>query len=172
MIRTSLRSARSGLAAFSCLIGLFAFSGSFAQTTYDTSNGQWPSYGGDLANSKYSPLDQINRDTIKDLEIAWVWNSPDDALKPLLKAGLDRFKATPLMIDGVLYVRTSLNIAAAIDAESGATLWGFNPESYKFGRPASYGFTTRGLAYWKDAEDQRLFLATGDSKLIALDPKT
>ncbi len=139
---------------------------------YDTSEGQWPSYGGGFGNSKYSPLDQINRDTIKDLDVAWVWNSPDDFIKPNLPASLDRFKATPLMIDGVLYVRTSLNIALAIDAETGATLWGFNPESYKWGRPASYGYTTRGLAYWREKEDQRLFLATGDAKLFAINPKT
>lgn len=105
----------------------------------------WPSYGGDLANSKYSPLDQINRDTIQDLEIAWVWNSPDDVIKAQAGLALDHFKATPLIIDGVLYVRMS-NIAEAIDAETGATLWGYNPESYRAGRPASYGFTTRGLA--------------------------
>ncbi|MFP6906098.1 MAG: PQQ-binding-like beta-propeller repeat protein, partial [Verrucomicrobiota bacterium] len=103
---------------------------------------------------------------------AWVWNSPDDALKPQLKASLDRFKATPLMVDGVLYVRSSLSIALAIDAETGNTLWGFNSQSYKWGRPASYGYTTRGLAYWKAAAEQRLFLATGDAKLFALDPRT
>ncbi len=137
---------------------------------YDTSEGQWPTYGGDLGNSKYSPLDQINRDNVKDLAVAWVWDSPDNALKPRLKGPTDRFKGTPLMIDGVLYVRTSLNLAVAIDAETGRTLWVFNPESYLFGRPGNFGYTTRGLAYWRDNEDQRLFLATGDSKLFALNP--
>jgi quinoprotein glucose dehydrogenase len=173
----SNRGRGSGLFVVCVLLQLGGLS-AWAQSGYDTSKGQWPSYGGDLANSKYSPLDQINRDNIKDLQVAWIWNSPDDFIKPQLKAGLDRFKATPLMVDGVLYVRTSLNIALAIDAETGATLWGFNPQSYKWGRPASYGYTTRGLAYWKGEEDradkagQRLFLASGDSKLFAIDPKT
>ena len=49
---------------------------------------------------------------------------------------------------------------------------GGNPESYKRGRPAGYGYTTRGLAYWNGSAGERLFLATGDSKLFAVDPET
>lgn len=125
---------------------------SYGQSERDTTRGQWPTYGGDLGSSKYSPLDQITRENVKDLAVAWVWNSSDDALNEQLKVPIDDFKGTPLMIDGVLYVRTSLNPAVAIDAETGQTLWGFNPESYKAGRPGSYGFTTRSLAYWADTK--------------------
>ena len=101
---------------------------------YSTSKGQWPFYGGDLENSKYSPSDRINRETIKDLKVVWVWNSPDDVIKLQLNSGLDRFKATPLMVDGILYVRTSLNIALDIDAETGATLWGGQPGDLQAGQ--------------------------------------
>src|SRR5437868_15290811 len=71
--------------------------------------GEWPVYGGDKANSKYAPLNQIHKGNVKNLRIAWRWKSPDD---PILKARkLEPWlnEGTPLMIDGVLYVSTSLS---------------------------------------------------------------
>src|SRR5688572_20577988 len=89
----------------------------------DTSKGEWPYYGGDAAGRKYSPLTQIDASNVKSLGIAWSWDSPDNAL---VSAATTRerpgsFKATPLMIDGVLYTSTGFNQVAAIDAASGKT---------------------------------------------------
>lgn len=150
----------------------------------------WPSYGGDLGSTKYSPLSEIDADNVEHLHVAWTWRSPDDALvaadPDLTPAG---FKATPIMVDGVLYIRTSLSQVAAIDAVSGEELWVFDPASYEAGRPVNLGFNTRGVGYWSGDRDSseppredpvenlpenppRIFVATGDSHLWALDAMT
>jgi quinoprotein glucose dehydrogenase len=135
--------------------------------------GQWPSYGGDLANTKYAPLDQITEANIGRLQVAWDWKSPDNALAAANPALMgSTFKVTPLMVDGVLYVRTSLSIVSAVDAASGRTLWTFDPKAYEAGRPVNLGFNTRGLAYWSSGNDRRLLVATADSHLWAIDAST
>ncbi|MCY4119935.1 MAG: pyrroloquinoline quinone-dependent dehydrogenase, partial [Acidobacteria bacterium] len=61
-----------------------------------TDNGEWRSYGGDIANTRYSPLDQINADNFNDLEVAWRLNTANFGPEPEFN-----FQATPLMVDGV-----------------------------------------------------------------------
>jgi quinoprotein glucose dehydrogenase len=135
--------------------------------------GEWPSYGADTANSKYAPLDQIHKDNVKALQIAWRWSSVDNAiLKDHSELWTMVNEATPLMIDGRLYTSTSLSQVAAIDARTGQTIWVYNPESYEQGSPPNLGFVHRGVAYWADGETQRIFIGTGDAQLIALDAKT
>ncbi|MQA89276.1 MAG: PQQ-binding-like beta-propeller repeat protein [Gemmatimonas sp.] len=136
-------------------------------------NGEWSTYGGDLGSTKYSALDQIDEANVTGVQVAWEWRSPDDALaetNPEVVGGT--FQATPLMVNEVLYVRTSLSMAAAIDASTGQQLWVFDPKSYEAGRPTNLGFNTRGVAYWTDGAEERIFLATGDSRLWALDAST
>jgi len=144
-----------------------------ARAQYGASGGEWPTYGGDLGSTKYSPLEQIDAGNVSRLRVAWRWSSPDDALvdadSSLAPA---TFKATPLMVDGVLYIRTSLSLVAAIDAATGRQLWAFDPESYRAGRPTNLGFNSRGVAYWESGDDRRILLATGDSHLWALDAAT
>ena len=134
----------------------------------DTASGGWPVYGGDAASTKYSPLDQIDRSNVSRLELAWRWRSPDNDVPAVRNVA---FEATPLMIDGVLYTSTSGSQAAAIDAETGETLWVYDPRSWASGRPPNNGFLHRGVAAWTDGPDGalRIFLATGDARLIALD---
>jgi quinoprotein glucose dehydrogenase len=135
-------------------------------------DGTWPSYHGDLGATQYSALDQIHGGNLDKVSVAWAWSSPDNALAeatPALAAG--GFKGTPIMVDGVLYVRTSLSLVAAIDAASGRQLWSFDPESYKAGRPANLGFNTRGVAHWSGGDRSVIFVATGDSHLWALDAR-
>ena len=120
-------------------------------------NVEWPSYGGDLASTKYSPIAQIDAENFGGLRVAWTWRSPDEA--PIRDHPDDRlmrrarFKATPLMVGGALYLSTGLGQIAAIDAATGETRWVFDPESYVGGAPASaVGFLTRGvrlLERWK-----------------------
>jgi quinoprotein glucose dehydrogenase len=135
--------------------------------------GEWPSYGADTANSKYAPLDQIRKDNVKDLQIAWRWHSVENAI---LKDHPDLwtmvYEATPVMIAGRLYTSTSLSQVAAIDARTGQTLWVYDPESYTQGSPPNLGFVHRGVAYWADGATQRIFIGTGDAQLIALDATT
>ena len=135
--------------------------------------GEWPDYGGDLGSTKFAPLSQINAINVENVSVAWMWHSPDDELvaeNPRLRPGA--FKATPLMVDGVLYIQTSLSLLAAIDATSGEELWAFDPLSHEAGRPVNLGFNARGVAHWVEGDDSRIFLATGDSHLWALDATT
>ena len=93
--------------------------------------GEWPSYGGTNWSQKYSPLDQIDRSNFADLSIAWTWESADIALiesvrrrylPPLDANGL---KATPLVVNGVMYLSTGLAQVVALDPDS-STLSGRN----------------------------------------------
>jgi quinoprotein glucose dehydrogenase len=131
--------------------------------------GEWPVYGRDAASTKYSPLTQIHAGNVGQLRVAWRWSSPDNAIlrqRSDLRPGPN--EATPLMIDGVLYTSTALSQAAAIDARTGRTLWVFRREPN--------GYVHRGLAYWEPGagsrRDRRLFFATADAYLIALDART
>lgn len=136
-------------------------------------DGRWPSYGGDPGSTKYSPLSQIGRGNVQDLRIAWRWNSPDNPLtrkRPELQQFI--YEATPLMADGRLYVSTSLSQVAALDPATGKTLWIHDPKSYESGLPPNLGFLSRGVAYWEDGDERRVFFATGDAHLIALDAAT
>src|SRR5437867_7174684 len=85
--------------------------------------GEWPAYGGTHANARYSSLDQITRDNVKQLRIAWRWVSPDRELmasRPDIQTWAN--EATPLMVAGVLYVRTSPSLDGAIDPRTGRTV--------------------------------------------------
>ena len=127
-----------------------------------TATGEWPTYGGDLANSKYSPLDQITAANFGALRVAWRAKSPDAFLSMTLPDGTEwsadsklifeelsridpkrwrdnqppfvqNFKATPLMVGGTLYVNTPASVGAAFDARTGALKWVYNPKSYEAG---------------------------------------
>jgi quinoprotein glucose dehydrogenase len=136
--------------------------------------GEWPTYAGTYASAKYSPLDQINAGNVKNLEIAWRWTSPDHAVR-FAEPGIDPSamnEATPLMIGGVLYTSTSLSQVAAIDAATGQTKWVFDPGVYVHGMPANLGWVHRGVAYWRDGENERIIVLTAHAFMIALDAKT
>lgn len=138
-----------------------------------SAKGEWRFYGGDSSSSKYSSLDQINRDNVKNLKVVWTWDSPDlkilEQKQNLYTLG---FEGTPLMVNGVLYVSTSLSQVAAIDAKSGKTLWVYDPKSYQTGQPPNLGFIHRGVAYWTDGKAERILIGTCDAYLIAIDAKT
>jgi quinoprotein glucose dehydrogenase len=134
---------------------------------------EWPNYGGDKGSSKYAPLDQIGADNFSRLQVAWTWRSPDEELtkaNPKLKTWV--WECTPLMVGGALYVSTSLSQVAAIDATTGRTKWVYDPETWKNGTPSNNGFAHRGVAYWADGDDQRVFIGTGDGYLISLNAQT
>ncbi len=132
--------------------------------------GDWPVYGGTNAANKYSPLTQINAGNVGDLEVAWEWISPDEEIldgNPDLAPG--EFQATPIMVEGVLYTSTAMSQVVAINAETGETVWRYDPQTWKAGPPTSKGFQHRGVAYWRADEDARIIISTGDNRLIALD---
>src|SRR5690606_5985760 len=152
------------LAAFVCLA---------AACSSVPEKGEWPAYGSDGASSKYTPLSQINSDNVDQLKEVWRWSSPDNQLQgSATRERASYYKATPLMVNGRLYVSTSFNLVAAIDAGSGETLWQYDPKAYEQGRPANSGWQHRGVSYWESGADKRVIITTGTGELIALNADT
>ena len=145
---------------------------------YTTAHGDWPAYGGGLRAQKYAPLDQISADNVDDLATAWVWEAFDNHRYTGLLGRFDRrktpdgFKATPLMVAGRLFVRTAFSAVAAIDPITGRTLWTYDPGTGDGPRPPVFGFSTRGLAYHRGDDGDRVLLVTSDGWLIALSAQT
>lgn len=130
---------------------------------------QWPHYGGDLAARKYSPLDQINRDNVAQLRVAWTYHTGDvsDGSKYPVRSA---FECTPLEVDGVLYLTTPFGRAVALDSATGKELWRFDPKLDKH-RPYNL-YVNRGPAYWSRGKEKRLYWGTLDGRLFALDART
>lgn len=131
----------------------------------------WTSYASDHFSSKYSPLDQINKENVKDLEVKWTWESPDNALKEQFKFPVSIYQATPLAINGILYVSSSTAIVSAINGSTGQTIWTYDPETYKSNAPAHGAYIHRGVSYWDDGAGGRIIVGTPDDRLIALNAK-
>ena len=119
---------------------------------------EWLYYGGDPGGSRYSTLSDINAGNLSRLRVAWQWKHWETQLEEFgTTPGF--FENTPLMIDGVLYVTTPYNSAAALDAETGKELWRFDGEAYKLGQILSgSGWKLRGTAVWRDNGKLRVML--------------
>ena len=125
---------------------------------------EWRYYGSDAHSTKYSPLDQINRDNVKQLQIAWRWQALNFGPRPDLN-----WEVTPLMVHGVLYFTAGIRRdAVAVDAATGETLWMYRlDEGERFQHAVRYN--NRGLAYWSDGQgDERILLISPGYHLIAL----
>jgi len=160
-------------------VGMFFFiSKSFAQL--GSVEGEWRSYASDAGSTKYTSLSEINRENFDKLEIAWAWTSIDGELdlEGMLGSDADdisfgRLQATPLMVEGVLYMITALNQVVALDATSGELLWSFDPQAYLSGYSISpLGYHHRGVAYWSDGTESRILFATNDGYLHSLNANT
>lgn len=153
----------------SLLISLLFLLSPSAVAQHGVKNGQWSHFGGDPGNTKYSSLDQINADNFHKLEQVWTWESVSKRVTESnrrVRAG--QFKPIPLVIGGRMFVATEVSQVAAIDTDTGETVWVYDPKSYEAGRPANVGWQHRGVAYWNDGADHRIFIATHDRKLIAI----
>ena len=135
-------------------------------------NGEWKHYAGTTYGMKYSPLDQITRHNIGDVDIVWRSPNPDLAFQsdPILSRV--RYQDTPLMVNGTLFSVTGLGIIMALDPATGEKRWTYDPGSYKAGRPNNGGFLARGVAYWTDGTAERLLIGTHDAYLLSLDART
>jgi len=137
---------------------------------------QWPFVGGNQSNWRYSPADDLNADNVGQLQVAWTWR-PDE--QPMEEHGTvpGNFTSTPLMIDNVVYASTNYNRVAALDAETGAIKWIYDPKAYEGGMPALAGgfrhrcrvYATRpGLRGWrKRVRNSRFEPHNGPSGLFA-----
>lgn len=131
--------------------------------------GEWPAYHRDLASTRYSPLDQISRDNVARLSIAWTWK-PDSTERPAEYKN----ENTPLMIGGVLYFTSGANrMVVAADAATGAEKWRWRmTDSPARLRSVPRFGAGRGVAYWTDGRSERIFVVTPTFKLVALDAAT
>ena len=141
-----------------------------------TSSG-WPTTLGDAGGTRYSPLSDINRETVGRLEVRWTYRHPDFRSGwPETDVKGTVFEATPILADGRLLLSTPFNRVIALDPQTGRELWTFDPKIDLYRRYPNK-MVSRGVAYWRGSESNetcaaRVFLATLDARLIALDAVT
>ena len=151
------------------LLALLAPAVSSAQVV---ARGDWAAYGRDAFGSRYSPLTQITRDNVTRLAVAWTYRTGDTARtrRPA------KFEATPLMVDGTLYLSTPFGRAIALDPSTGRQLWTYDAH---VDRNGNWGdFANRGVSTWVDPTaaagapcKRRIYLTTIDARIVALDAK-
>ena len=150
------------------LLGLFtavAWPITAQQTSKDV---EWKTYGSDLKNTRYSPLDQINAANFSKLEIAWRFKTESLGPRPEYQ-----FESTPLMVHGKVFSTAGTRRAVvALDATTGEQLWMHSEQEGPRGAAAPRQLSGRGLAYWAEGTDERILYVTPGYQLVALDAKT
>jgi quinoprotein glucose dehydrogenase len=139
----------------------------------DASRGdQWPTYGNDPGGTRYSPLGQIDRSNVVRLQVAWTYRTGESGGAPAYAH--IAFEATPILVEGTLFVSTPYNRVIALDAETGVERWVYEPKVDRTRRLAIV--TSRGVSTWLDpaaapgtACRRRIYVATIDARLIAVD---
>jgi len=133
---------------------------------------EWPHYGNDSGGTRYSSLAQIDRANVAQLRVAWTYRAGEAGGAP--PYGHIAFEATPLMVDGMLFLSTPYNRVIALDPETGGERWAYDPKVDRARRRAIV--TSRGVSTWLDPGAtpgspcrRRIFVATIDARLIALD---
>src|SRR5262245_7284611 len=121
-------------------------------------NSEWRAYGAEAGSTRYSPVDQINRDNVKNRQVAWSWKFDN--------FGGGTSETTPIMVNGVLYftVGQRRNVIA-VNAGTGETLWTWRPdEGARFDQaPRKVG---RGVDYWTDGTDARIITESPGFQLV------
>jgi quinoprotein glucose dehydrogenase len=121
-----------------------------------TAAGEWLTYGGDLANTRYSSLDQINVTNFKDLEVAWRFRTDNLGPRPEFK-----LEGTPLMAGGVVYATAGTRRAiVALDARTGELRWVHGEDEGRRAAVAPRLLSGRGLSYWTDGKEERVLYIT------------
>src|SRR5580693_1608054 len=132
----------------------------------------WANVGEDKGAMRYSTLSQINRESVKNLRIAWVYHTgdADTGSKGASYGGTSgsgtTIECTPIVIGGVMYVTTAKLKVVALDAATGKPIWEYDPKS---------DGVNRGIAYWSDGRpngQRRILAAFPDGKLVSLDAHT
>jgi quinoprotein glucose dehydrogenase len=146
------------------LIGCIA--SAVAQT--GAKNGEWATYGGDLGNTHYSPLDQITAANFNSLEVAWRFKTGFLGPSPEYQ-----YEGSPLMVRGKLYATAgSRRAVVSLDAATGELLWMHSENEGARGADAPRQLSGRGLAWWTDGKDERILYVTPGYRLIELNAAT
>lgn len=141
----------------------------FSITVVDYSRAQdqeWHTYGGDLASTRYSPLDAINGENFSQLELAWEFDTSNFGVSPEFN-----FQSTPLMVNRTIYTTAgSRRAVVALDAQTGEILWMSRIDEGARASNAPRRLSGRGLAWWDDGSDKgRIIYVTPGYQMIALD---
>ena len=123
---------------------------------------EWRYFGGDKAFTRYSPADQINRSNVKNLQIVWRHAATNPSFKeafPQVRVNA-YLRATPIMIDGMLYTQDAHGFVSAFDAGSGDLVW--QQEPFARTEEELQGQSSRGVDYWRGGSDQRIFAVRGE----------
>ena len=155
----------------SCILLLSALSASGSAQA----PAEWPAYGRDAGGSRYSPLTQVTRENVNRLTTAWTYHTNETGPAPA-RGAPPALETTPIMVEGTLFISTPLGRVIALDPVTGTQRWAFDPQ---VNRNGGYGdFTNRGVSTWVDSRApsgmcrRRIFIATIDARLIALDART
>src|SRR5687768_11826914 len=128
---------------------------------------EWPTYGGNLASQRYSPLDQINKDNFKDLQIAWRLNTAFLGPRPDTL-----YSSTPLYVNNMLYTTAGTRRAVvALDPGTGEMRWMHSEDEGARGTAGARQGAGRGVAWWSssDGNDKRILYVTPGYRMVALD---
>jgi len=132
----------------------------------DPLNRDWPIYGGNKAGNRYSDLDQINKNNVDSLKVAWIYDTGDNDGS----TGWTRMvECQPIVVGGILYGTTATMKLFAVDGATGRDLWMFDPFDQPGKRPVFHPI--RGVAYWEDGDDKRILYGAGPT-LYAIDATT
>jgi quinoprotein glucose dehydrogenase len=136
----------------------------------------WGYYGGDAFGQHFSSLDQIKRENVHDLTVAWTYHTGELGAN-FACSGKLTFEATPILGFGLLYLETATNIVIALDPQTGAVRWRFDPQIDRARRYSDVA--SRGVTFWEDNDPKhqgacahRVFTGTLDARLISLDALT
>lgn len=155
------------LAVSAALLALVAPRATTQQSGTPT-NANWRTYGGEITNTRYSPLDQINASNFSKLTPAWIFSTA--SFGPNVETNLE---STPLVIDGVLYSTVGdRRQVVALNAANGELLWVHREDEGKRAEVSPRRLSGRGLSYWADGEDKRIIYFTQGYRMIALNAKT
>jgi quinoprotein glucose dehydrogenase len=156
------------LRALLSIAAALATTAGLASAQYVAKDTEWPSYNADVHGTRYRPLDQINASNFNKLEVAWRFKTDSIGNRPEYK-----LEGTPLMVNGVVYATAgSRRAAIALDAVTGELLWVHGEHEGERGGAAPRQLSGRGLAYWSDGKQERIFYITPGFRLIGLDAKT
>ena len=162
--RTGIGSVSLGLA----LVATFAWTGHGVSGQAPARDGEWPTYGGDLKSTKYKPFDQINEANFSKLQVAWRFKTDNLGTRPET-----RLEGTPVMANGVLYATAGTRRSVvALDAVTGELLWVHGEHEGQRGAVSPRQLSGRGLSYWTDGKDERIYYTTPGYQLVALDART
>ncbi len=135
-------------------------------TPTGTPAGDWRVTGAEPGNSRYSALDQINTGNVAQLRVAWIYHTGD-----LPPGGTGEIQATPIVVSGVLYTTTPALAVIALRADRGTLIWRFDPRTTHHGRRTDLTHVNRGVVYWADGDDQRIYFSAG-RRLYGLNART